>query len=208
MGSSVAAQRGMRVDTHLLKFSQAWVVGLTALACLVNQQAIVVMAAAALALSALVPELGPFRLLYRGVVVPLGLLRPRVVEDDPAPHRFAQGVGAAFLVAASVALLLAHASALGWALDLVVLVLAGVNFSVGFCAGCFVYYQLGRLGLLPRVRYAGGFRWRGARDGSHSGAADHSRTHRDRHPRRRLDGAGVWRRPGAARLCRRPPPVH
>jgi amino acid transporter len=162
MGSSVAAQRGPRVDTHLLKFSQAWVVGLTALAFLVNQPAIVVIAAAALALSALVPELGPFRLFYRGVVVPLGLLRPRVVEDDPAPHRFAQGVGAAFLVAASVALLLAHASALGWALDLVVLVLAGVNFSVGFCAGCFVYYQLGRLGLLPRVRYAGGFRWRGA----------------------------------------------
>jgi amino acid transporter len=162
MGSSVAAQRGLRVDTHLLKFSQAWVVGLTALAFLVNQPVIVVIAAAALALSALAPELGPFRLLYRGVVVPLGLLRPRVVEDDPAPHRFAQGVGAAFLVAASVALLVAHASALGWALDLIVLVLAGVNFSVGFCAGCFVYYQLGRLGLLPRVRYAGGFRWRGA----------------------------------------------
>jgi hypothetical protein len=50
---------------------------------------------------------------------------------------------------------------LGWALDLVVFVLSSINLTVGFCAGCFVYYQLGRLGVLPRVRYSGGFHWRG-----------------------------------------------
>src|SRR5258707_14729538 len=100
MGSSVAAQRGLRVDTHLLKFSQAWVVGLTALAFLVNQPAIVEIAAPALVLIALAPELGPFRLLYRGVGAPLVLLRPGVVEDNPAPPRFAQRVGGAFLVVA------------------------------------------------------------------------------------------------------------
>ncbi|MGZ3601833.1 MAG: DUF4395 domain-containing protein, partial [Ktedonobacterales bacterium] len=115
----------------------------------------------ALAISALVPSVSPFRLLYRRVVVPLGLLKPRIVEDDPAPHRFAQGVGAVFLIAATAVLLLTGATAVGWGLDLIVFVLAGINLMVGFCAGCFVYYQLGRLGLLPRVRYDGGFRWRG-----------------------------------------------
>ncbi len=94
-------------------------------------------------------------------MLPLHLLQPRIIEDDPAPHRFAQGVGAAFLIASSLVLLLTHATVLGWALDLIVFVLAAINLTVGFCAGCFVYYHLGRLGLLPRVRYSGGFHWRG-----------------------------------------------
>ena len=149
------------VDAHLIKFSQAWVIGLTGLAFILQQPALVVVAALALAISALAPQAGPFRWLYRAVALPLGLMRPRVVEDDPAPHRFAQAVGATFLVVSSLLLFLSSAAIVGWALDAIVFVLAGINFTVGFCAGCFVYYHLGRLGLLPRVRYAGGFRWRG-----------------------------------------------
>jgi len=114
-----------------------------------------------MALSALAPSISPFRLIYNGVLIPLHLLKPRIVEDDPAPHRFAQGVGAAFLIVATLVLYLTKATAVGWALDLIVFVLAGINLTVGFCAGCFVYYHLGRLGLLPRVRYEGSFHWRG-----------------------------------------------
>ncbi len=88
-------------------------------------------------------------------------MKPRIVEDDPAPHRFAQGVGAAFLIAASLLLYLTSAVALGWALELIVFALAGINLTVGFCAGCFVYYQLGRVGIFPKVRYEGSFHWRG-----------------------------------------------
>jgi len=149
------------VDVRLLKFSQACTVLLTALAIITQQPWLVVVTAAALALSAAFPAIGPFRLLYRGVAVPLRLLKPHIVEDDPAPHRFAQAVGALFLVASSVIMLGTQAFALGWALDLVVFVLSSINLTVGFCAGCFVYYQLGRLGVLPRVRYSGRFHWRG-----------------------------------------------
>jgi hypothetical protein len=162
MSSSVVQSGVPRVDTHLLKFSQAWVVGLTALAFVLQVPWLVAVAAVLLTISALVPEIGPFRLLYRLVVVPAKLLRPRIVEDDPAPHRFAQGVGAAFLIASTIFLYALPATpAVGWGLDLIVFVLATLNLTVGFCAGCFVYYQLGRLGLLPRVRYSGGFHWRG-----------------------------------------------
>jgi uncharacterized protein DUF4395 len=152
----------LRVDTHLIKFGQAWVIGLTALAFVLAQPWIALITGLALAVSALAPALGPFRLLYLRGAIPLSLIRPRIVEDDPAPHRFAQGVGAVFLLAASALLLLGRATALGWVLDLIVFVLAGINMTVGFCAGCFVYYHLGQLGWVPRVRYAGGFRWRGA----------------------------------------------
>ncbi|SRR6266436_1872961 len=150
-----------RVDTHLAKFSQGSVVVLTGLAFLLSQPVIVVIAAVVLTWSALAPETSPFRLLYRGIVLPLHLWRPRVVEDDPAPHRFAQGIGAAFLIASSIVLFFSSATAIGWGLDLIVFALAGINLTIGFCAGCFVYYHLGRLGLLPRVRYEGGFHWRG-----------------------------------------------
>jgi hypothetical protein len=150
-----------RVDIHLIKFSQSCVAGLTALAFLLNQPAITLGTAGSLALSVLVPAAGPFRLLYRSVAVPRRLVQPRIVEDDPAPHRFAQGIGAAFLGAASALLFLTGAKRLGWALNLLVSALALINVSVGFCAGCFVYFYLGRWGLLPRVRYTGGFRWRG-----------------------------------------------
>ena len=159
--TSAVSANAPRVDTHLAKFSQAVTVLLSALAFLLNQPIIVVIAALILTLAAIVPSVSPFRLLYRYIVLPLHLLRPRIVEDDPAPHRFAQGVGAAFLIASSLLLYLTSATAVGWTLDLIVFVLAGINLTVGFCAGCFVYYHLGRLGILPRVRYEGGFHWRG-----------------------------------------------
>ena len=159
--TSAVPSSALRVDTHLAKFSQAGTVLLTVLAFLLNQPIIVAIAAIILLLAAAVPSLSPFRLLYRYIVLPLHLLRPRIVEDDPAPHRFAQGVGAAFLIASSLVLNLTNATAVGWGLDLIVFVLAGINLTVGFCAGCFVYYHLGRMGVLPRVRYEGGFHWRG-----------------------------------------------
>ena len=159
--TSAVPSSALRVDTHLAKFSQAGTVLLTALAFLLNQPIIVAIAAIILLLSALAPSISPFRLVYRYVVLPLHLLRPRIVEDDPAPHRFAQGVGAAFLIASSFLLFLTSAIAVGWTLDLVVFVLAGINLFVGFCAGCFVYYHLGRIGVLPKVRYEGSFHWRG-----------------------------------------------
>ena len=150
-----------RVDTQLGKFSQGCTVVLTALAFLFNQPIIVLIAALLMLWSAVLPEIGPYKLFYRSVILPLHILRPRIVEDDPAPHRFAQSVGAAFLIASCIVLFLTKATTVGWILDLIVFVLAALNLFVGFCAGCFVYYHLGRLGVLPRVRYEGNFHWRG-----------------------------------------------
>jgi hypothetical protein len=150
-----------RLDAHLGKFSQASTFLLAALAFVFNQPLIVLITAIILGLSALFPAIGPYRLAYRYILVPLHLIKPHIVEDDPAPHRFAQGVGTVFLLAAWLLLFIAHASILGWVLDLIVFVLSGLNLFVGFCAGCFVYYHLGRLGITPRVRYEGSFHWRG-----------------------------------------------
>ncbi len=159
--TTVTTGSTLRVDTHLIKFSQAWTILLAASAFIFNQPVIVLIAALAVTLTALVPEIGPFRLLYKYVVLPLHLWRPRVVEDDPAPHRFAQAVGSVFLIVATLLLFLTPAKTVGWILVLLMVALPAINLFVGFCAACFVYYHLGRLGILPRVRYTGSFRWRG-----------------------------------------------
>jgi hypothetical protein len=151
----------LRVDANLAKFSQASVVVLSAAAFILQWPLLTLIATLCLGISALAPTASPFRLLYRSVILPLHLWKPRIVEDDPAPHRFAQGVGAVFLIAATLVLFFTPATALGWTLDLIVFVLSGLNFTLGFCAGCFVYYHLGRLGVLPKVRYEGTFHWRG-----------------------------------------------
>lgn len=161
MESTSNVSRGLSVDTHLAKFTQACIVALTAVAFILQWPVLTLITMLCMGISVVAPTASPFRLLYRGVVVPLHLLQPRVVEDDPAPHRFAQGVGTIFLLAATLVLFFTHATVLGWALDLIVFVLAGINLTVGFCAGCFVYYHLGRLGMLPKVRYEGSFHWRG-----------------------------------------------
>jgi uncharacterized membrane protein len=162
MEEATSAQANIpRIDAELGKFSQACTVVLTALAFILNLPVLVLITMLILALSALIPAASPYRLLYRYVLVRLSWLKPRIVEDDPAPHRFAQGVGAVFLLASTIVLFFTQASTVGWILDLIVAILAAINWTIGFCAGCFVYYHLGRLGVLPKVRYDGGFHWRG-----------------------------------------------
>ncbi len=140
------------VDMTAIRFNQACIVVLVALAFLFNQPWLVLAVGAVLALGTALPALALFQLFYQKVLRPAGWLKARVHPDDPAPHRFAQGVGATFLLVASLSLLVLHLAILGWVLALMVVVLAAINLFVGFCAGCFVYYQLGRLGVFPPVR--------------------------------------------------------
>jgi len=96
------------------------------------------------------PEAGLFKQIYAKGLKPAGLLKPNVVDDDPQPHLFAQGLGGIFLVLSAAALWLG-APVVGWALAATVIVLASLNLFLGFCLGCFIYYQLGRVGLKPAL---------------------------------------------------------
>jgi hypothetical protein len=87
-----------------------------------------------------------FGFLYRLILKPNGLVKPYVVADNPQPHRFAQGFGAVVLLAGTLAWYFG-AILLGWVLVWLVVALAALNAFGGFCVGCFVYYQLGRLGI-------------------------------------------------------------
>jgi hypothetical protein len=131
-------------DRTALRVNQALIITLLAIGFVANLPWLVVFVCAVMAVGRVFPKAALFQRLYRDVLRPSGLLRPDLHVEDAAPHRFAQGMGAAVLLVASAALF-AGAAVLGWGLAFVVIALAAINLIFGFCAGCFVYFQLQRL---------------------------------------------------------------
>lgn len=140
-----------KVDHSALKVNQTLIIALLALAFVFNSVWLVVFVAAVMLIGTIVPELAFFKRIYRHILRPAGLVKPNVIVDNPEPHRFAQGFGGVVLLIA-IAALFAGASVVGWALVALVIVLAALNLFLGFCAGCFVYYQLNKLGVPGFVR--------------------------------------------------------
>ena len=149
MASEATPSQRMRsgsgmVDRTALRVNQATIIALLAIGFLLDQPWLVVFVCVVMAVGTVVPSAALFQRFYRDILRPVGLLRPDLSEEDAAPHRFAQGLGAIVLAAASVALF-SGAAILGWGLVFVVIALAAVNLIFGFCAGCFVYFQIQRL---------------------------------------------------------------
>lgn len=136
--------RQPKVDHSALKVNQTFIITLLILAFVLNSWGLAAFVGLVMLLGTAVPRLSLFKQIYAQVLRPSGLIKPDVVPDNPEPHRFAQGLGGVF-VALSVIALLAQLTAVGWALAWLVIVLASLNLFLGFCAGCFVYYQLNRL---------------------------------------------------------------
>jgi hypothetical protein len=142
-------------DRSVLKVGQVFIMGLNLVAFALGfvlqvrlAWLLVPLVAVIMLLGVANPSLAAFRQLYLKVLKPRGLVRPNVVQEDPAPHVFAQAVGGLFLLAATVAFVLGLALA-GWVLAWIVIILAFVNFAFDFCVGCQVYFQLDRMKLLP-----------------------------------------------------------
>ena len=91
--------------------------------------------------AALGPRYGPFLRLYAEVIKPR--LAPPKELEDPRPPRFASTVGVIFLGGATVSFAVG-ASTLGWALALVVAVLAGLSATTGVCVGCEMWLFVAR----------------------------------------------------------------
>lgn len=135
-----------KVDQSALRVNQAFIIGLLLLAYVLDSVWLAAFVGVVMLLGTAVPGLSLFKRIYQHVLKPVGLVKPQVITDNPEPHRFAQGFGGV-VVALAVIALLAGQSVVGWALVGLVIVLAALNLFLGFCAGCFVYYQLNRLGV-------------------------------------------------------------
>lgn len=146
----------MKVDQTALRFNQASIIGLLILAFLFDWTWLVAFVAAVMVVGSIWPQAGLFKLIYARLLKPAGLLKPDVIADEPQPHLFAQAIGGIFL-AVSTAMFLIGAPVIGWLLVATVVALAAVNLFFGFCLGCFMYYQLAKVGVraeLPAWRLA------------------------------------------------------
>ena len=142
---TAATQPTQRVDHNALRFGTASTIVLLAVAFLINAWPLVAFVAVSQLLGALNAPFAPYRLLYRHIALPAGLLQPHIVEDNPQPHRFAMLVGAMFNGGGT--LLLALEAGVGWLPVLIVVVLANIQFWLNICVGCLMYYQFNRLGV-------------------------------------------------------------
>ncbi len=140
----------MKVDQTALRFNQASIIVLLVLAFLLDAMWLVAFVAAVMLVGTLWPAAGLFKQLYARALKPAGLLKAHIIDDDPQPHLFAQGLGGIFLALSAAALWLGL-PVVGWTLAGIVIALAAINLFLGFCLGCFMYYQLGRIGIKPTL---------------------------------------------------------
>ena len=134
-----------QLDQSALRVNQAFIIALLLLAFVLDAIWLAAFVAAVMLLGTAVPALSLFMRIYQHLLKPAGVVKPHVISDNPEPHRFAQGFGGV-VVTLAVLLLWAGQPFWGWALVWLVVGLAALNLFLGFCAGCFVYYQLSRLG--------------------------------------------------------------
>jgi hypothetical protein len=132
-----------KVDHSALRSNQAFIIAFLVLGFLLNVPWLSAFVALVMLLGTATKRPG-FAPIYTNLLKPLGLVRPDVLNDNPEPHRFAQGFGGTVLVIAVVGFALGSAL-VGWALTWMVIALAALNLFAGFCAGCAVYYWLHRL---------------------------------------------------------------
>ncbi len=130
----------MTTDPAALRFNQFCIVFLSALGLVFAQPWLVLLTATVMLLGSLLPRLALFKRFFTDLLRPALGLPKRLVEDDPRSHTFAQTLGGVFLALASLAFV-GGLSALGAILTLLVILLALLNLTTGYCVGCQLYFH-------------------------------------------------------------------
>ncbi|MBM4413220.1 MAG: DUF4395 domain-containing protein [Chloroflexi bacterium] len=130
-------------DRSALRIGQISVIVVLALGFVLDIEAFIYFGAYLLGAALVAPRYAPQLWAYR-FLVRQGLVRTEIHDEDPTPHRFAQKMGFGVLVI-GVASSVLGLSAVAWGAALMVVTLALINVTTGFCAGCFVHAQLARL---------------------------------------------------------------
>lgn len=81
-----------------------------------------------------------FRGFYQAVVVPRGILQPRMVSEDRTTRRIARVLGGSVQVLAGL-LVLAGIAGVGWALVGLIALMIALDAAFDFCVLCFVVHR-------------------------------------------------------------------
>jgi len=136
------SDNNLKLDRSSLKFNQGAIVVLVSIAFLFNLYWLVAFVSLVMLIGSIIPKAGLFKLIYNYIFKPIGLIRSNVVQESNTPHLFAQGLGGVVLAASFLLLSFTSHQFAGWTLSVIVILLAFINLTTNFCAGCFIYFQL------------------------------------------------------------------
>lgn len=143
------------IDKSGIKFNQIMIVTLVAISFVFNLPWMLAFTSLVMITGNIVQDAGLFRIIYLNIVKPSGIMKPEPAEESNAPHLFSQGMGGIVLLTAFLLIEFLpgnSGSFAGWSIAIVVAVLALVNITLNFCAGCFLYFQLQKFGILNSKR--------------------------------------------------------
>lgn len=135
------------IDYNALRTNQISIIMLLALSFVLNAIWLVALVAVVMLIGSAFPRAALFQRFYHRVLK--SVVKPDIHEDNREPHLFAQALGGTFTLLAFLTLY-AGIDIIGWSLVWFVIGLAALNLTVGFCAGCFVYYQLSKRGIFKQ----------------------------------------------------------
>lgn len=133
------------VDHAEIKMGQILTVAFSCTALVLQDPRPLVVLGVVFLLSGTVRMLSPFSMLYRWVINPSGIMKSDYRLDNIQPHKFGQLVGA-LTVAMSLVFMQLGYPMVGWGIVVILIILTVISYA-GWCIGCFIYYQLNRIGL-------------------------------------------------------------
>ncbi|RDH84109.1 MAG: hypothetical protein DIZ80_08230 [endosymbiont of Galathealinum brachiosum] len=141
-----------QVDQNELRVMQFCVMLMLLTGFILNQWEVIAAQVVIFLLTVISTSLNPFILLYRFILRPLNIINSDYREDHLQPHRFASSIGF-FVSSCSVYFLITGNDVIGWGLSVLIVIL-GVFALSGWCAGCFSYYMINRIGLKGFFKYS------------------------------------------------------
>lgn len=141
----------MQVDHAEIKLGQILTMLMSVAAFVFKEPEYLIVLGGIFLVTAMYRSLSPFVIVYRYVAKPLGLMRSDYRLDNLQPHAFGQLIGA-ITVGFAVTLLHMGYGTAGWSLVWILFGLTLISY-LGWCIGCYLYYQLYRLGLQGFFRH-------------------------------------------------------
>lgn len=134
-----------QVDHAEIKMGQVLTIIISGIALALQNIIPLIILAGIFLLSGTVRSISPFSLLYRWIIKPLGIIKSDYRLDNIQPHKFGQLVGVITVVLALALMQFGYTTA-GWIIVGVLIALTATSYA-GWCVGCYMYYQINRLGL-------------------------------------------------------------
>lgn len=142
----MANQSSLVVDQNKIKFAMMANLLLLALGWVLNSWIPVFASAICQLLGATKFNIAPYTAIYKYVLVPVKLIKPKTIVDDPLPHRFASLIGGILILFGSIFLFI-DIPIVGWLFVFTVFTLQNLNLWVNFCMMYSMYYVLNKFGV-------------------------------------------------------------